>query len=98
MRSPTSSTVAGAILLGLASIVVAHGHDEDSNMNMGTAAVPRPIISSATSSATTTSVPVRDTYWTYSEHKGLLTAHIVLMTLAWIFVLPIGTQFSNLNL
>lgn len=93
MRSTTFSTLAGAVLLGLVSVAVAHGHDEDMNMEMGDSSATRPTILSATSTAT--SVPVPDAYWSYSEHGGLLTAHIALMTIAWIFVLPIGMSVSN---
>ncbi|KUJ14738.1 uncharacterized protein LY89DRAFT_735815 [Mollisia scopiformis] len=89
MRSPTFSALAAAVLLGLLSVVVAHGHDEDMNMDMG---VARPTIVSTT--APPTSVPVPVTYWNYGEHQGLLTAHIALMTVAWIFVLPISVMIS----
>lgn len=92
MRSTTFSALAGAVLLGLVSVAVAHGHDEDMNMDMADSSIARPTILSATS--TTTSVPVPDAYWNYGEHRSLLTAHIALMTIAWVFILPIGAYFS----
>jgi hypothetical protein len=93
MRSTTFSALAGAVLLGLVSVAVAHGHDEDMNMDIGDSSFARPTILSATSTAT--SVPVPEAYWNYGEHRSLLAAHITLMTIAWIFVLPIGMPFSS---
>lgn len=31
------------------------------------------------------------TYFSLSDHSGLMYAHICLMTLSWVFVLPVGT-------
>lgn len=33
-----------------------------------------------------------DTYFTLSEHAGIMYAHIITMTIAWTFILPIGTS------
>lgn len=33
---------------------------------------------------------VPHTYFTYPDYSGLMIAHIVLMTVGWLFVLPIG--------
>jgi hypothetical protein len=82
-------TFAGAVLLGLASVAVAHGHDEDMNMDMGDPAIARPTITSAAN------VVAPSTYFRYGEHSGLMMAHIVLMTIAWVFILPIGKQLPK---
>jgi hypothetical protein len=91
MQPPLSKFVAlaGAALLGLASVAVAHGHDEDMDMNMGEPSMAKPTISSGAN------VTVPETYLRYGEHSGLVMAHIFLMTIAWVFVLPIGRQFLN---
>ncbi|KAH8661408.1 hypothetical protein BGZ60DRAFT_380826 [Tricladium varicosporioides] len=34
------------------------------------------------------------TYYQYGEHPGLIMAHILLMTIAWVFILPIGVLLS----
>lgn len=79
-------TLAGAVLLGLASVAVAHGHDEDMSMEMGASPMASPTINS------TADVQVPDSYFRYGDHSGLMMAHISLMTIAWVFVLPIGAQ------
>lgn len=32
-------------------------------------------------------------YFAYGKHSGTILAHIVLMVLAWFFILPVGTYF-----
>lgn len=78
-----SVTSAGAALLLLASGAVAHGHDED--MNMVTPSLPAVSSNSA--------LPTEpESYFQYGEHTGLLAAHILFMTIGWVFVLPIGKR------
>ena len=31
-----------------------------------------------------------DSYYAYPQHSGLMLAHIIVMVVAWLFVLPIG--------
>lgn len=81
-------TLVGVILLSLVSAAVAHGEDEDMSMDMG---MGRPEITKPMD-PTVTEVP--NTYFNYGEHTGLLLAHILLMTIGWVFVLPIGVMFS----
>ncbi|CAG8972886.1 hypothetical protein HYALB_00001306 [Hymenoscyphus albidus] len=76
------------LLFGIASVANAHDHVEGGNMNMGDTAVLRPAI-----------LPSGDnsdlqTYFQYGEHSGLMAAHIALMTIAWLFILPIGVLLS----
>ncbi|CZR57527.1 related to YTP1 [Phialocephala subalpina] len=87
MQSPslTFGTLAGAVLLGLSSVAVAHGHDEDMSIDVSST---RPTITTTTA----TPLPAPDTYW--STGGSLLTAHIALMTIAWIFILPISVMIS----
>jgi hypothetical protein len=87
--SPKFVTLAGAALLGLASVAVAHGHDEGMNMDMGKPTIARPVITSVAN------VTVPETYFRYGEHSGLMMVHIFLMTIAWVFILPIGRQLSE---
>jgi len=84
--SPNFVTFSSAVLLGLVSTAVAHGHDEDMNMNMGVSSMAQPTTASGANAT------VAETYFRHSEHSGLLAAHIFLMTVAWIFILPIGTH------
>jgi Domain of unknown function (DUF2427) len=39
--------------------------------------------------------PEMMSYWLWPEHRGLLYAHIIIMTISWGFVLPVGTCKLN---
>jgi hypothetical protein len=82
--SKSVATLAVVALLGFASITDAHGDDGDMNMEMGEPS--RPTI--ATTSGALDAGP--QSYFQYGEHSGLLVAHILLMILGWMFILPIG--------
>jgi hypothetical protein len=89
-------TLAGALLLGLLPLAVAHGHDGDA-MDMDAMAgtsdssVARPTILSTSSDIANLSTPVYPpNYFAHSEYGGLMLAHIALMSIAWAFVLPVG--------
>ena len=59
----------------------AHG-DGHEGMDMGTAPAVQP--HDPTSS-----------YFVYPEHQGLIMAHIGFMTIAWVFMLPVGRLASH---
>jgi len=92
-----SLALAGVVLLGLLPLAIAHGHDGDGDgemamdMSMGEASVPRPTIHSNL----TAEVPGPPSYFQYGEHSGLIVAHILLMTIGWVFVLPIGECWES---
>ena len=90
MQPPSNKfvTFAGVVLLGLVASVVAHGHDEEMTTDtaMSAPSIARPTILTASNS--TAAVP--HTYFQLGEHSNLMSAHIVLMTLGWLFILPIG--------
>ncbi|KAK3376010.1 hypothetical protein B0T24DRAFT_213445 [Lasiosphaeria ovina] len=72
--------VASAIILGLLPGALAHG-DDDMEMGEGS------------------DKPLPDdqyppNYFGLADHRGLIYAHIALMVLAWIFILPVGVMFS----
>lgn len=77
-----------ALLLEALPLVVAHGDDHGhanqesghGDMNMHDAPKPQ----------TPSSTDVPQSYWSLSEHAGLMYMHIALSVLAWFFVLPIG--------
>lgn len=87
---PPFVTFAATVLLGLASVAAAHGSDEDVAMDMGGSSIAPPTISSTADVA----VAVPATYFRHGEHGSLMTSHIFLMTIAWVFILPIGVLFS----
>jgi hypothetical protein len=90
MRRPSLAhrALAGALLLGLLlPLAAAHGHDEDASMAMG---MGMSMAEPAAPSPSATAEPAPPNYFTHPEHRGLMYAHIGLMTLAWVFVLPVG--------
>lgn len=95
MQKRSAKLVVNSITLlwGLASVANAHGHAKGGNMEMGGSEVSRPVLATATSYPETISDP--QTYFQYGEHTGVMVAHIVLMTLAWVFILPIGELFEK---
>lgn len=81
------------ILLGLVPLIAAHGDDEtemdlDMSMQMSSTATA---IDTATASAVMNSTAMAEpsSYFRHPEHGGLMVAHIILMTIGWVFVLPI---------
>lgn len=70
------------LLLGLAAQAIAHGGDHHGeapamDMNMG-----------ADDGAEKPDYP--PSYFDHPDHKAFVYAHIVLMTLSWVFALPVG--------
>lgn len=68
--------VSSAAVLGLVPAVLAHG--DDMKMEKGEADKPRP------------ADEYPPTYFAHPEHQTAIYAHIGLMVLGWVFVLPIG--------
>ncbi len=94
------NALAGAMLLDLVSVALAHGHDENARMemsncmNISEVACPHSSIFNSTETGS-------PSYFRHPEYSGLMLLHIVLMSIAWIFVLPLGMQshcFCNLTL
>lgn len=83
-RSTTTTTalslLATAAILGALPAVLAHGDDGGEGM-----AAPQ-------EDQKLDSYP--PTYFSHPEHRGVMYAHIVLMVLGWVFVLPIAVMFS----
>jgi hypothetical protein len=79
--SQSFATLTVVALLGLLPLAVAHGHDEGMNK-----AMERPTIPTESDSA----VADPTSYFRYGEHSSLMVGHIVLMTIGWVFVLPIS--------
>ena len=81
-----------AVLLYSSSVVLAHGQDKPAGdgmegMKMG-----------GDHSAMPADLPdwyAMDSYSTWSAHSRMMVAHIILMTLAWCLVLPVGTFYAS---
>ena len=78
-----SRGVVAAVLLQLASHVLAHGDDEAHGMDM---------IMPEMSYSNGTEMELEDmpTYAGLGTHQTQIFAHVALMVLAWFFILPIG--------
>ena len=88
---PGFNKAAPALLVLLFALTASAHEDEthmaaDMDMEMATAGAGMPL--GATTSNATLEVP--PSYFRYPEHTHLILAHIALMTIAWVFVLPIG--------
>ena len=81
------TTIVGITLLSFLPKAIAHGHDDTMNPNLDGAAHTSAAASLPTSIGATESL---DSYFQYGEHSGFMFAHIVLMTLGWVFLLPVG--------
>ncbi|KAG0647157.1 hypothetical protein D0Z07_7112 [Hyphodiscus hymeniophilus] len=87
MPSLSRNFVKLTLLLGCISPVVAHGQDEHGSMTMEMADA-----TAAAASGTMMAEPA--SYFQLTEHTGLMFAHILLMTIGWVFVLPISVMLS----
>jgi hypothetical protein len=72
----------GILLLGVISIASAHGHDE-TNPTMG----------QPSAAMANTEIAESQTYFHHDAYAGFMTAHIILMTIGWVFMLPVGEYF-----
>ena len=79
--------LAAVILLGLISSVVAHGGKETEGMNMDIGGLS---ISSPVATGTNGAMAEPASYFQLTEHTTLMFAHILFMTIGWVFVLPVG--------
>ena len=79
-------------LLQAASHALAHGDDvhssEVKNMGAPTAMAVASITPSPTANASLHMAP--ESYFSYPAMSGLMMGHIIVMTIAWFFILPIG--------
>lgn len=99
MRTCPEFTKAAPALRVLIFALTASAHGDESHMaadmDMGMTTTGAGVPSSATPSNATLAVP--PSYFRHPEHSHLIIAHIALMTIAWVFVLPIGMNLWQLK-
>ena len=78
--------IAVTLLLASTTVVLAHGHDDHAGETANMAHVPIPM---STASMNSSSMSPQS-YFTYPASRGLILGHVILMVLAWFFVLPIS--------
>jgi hypothetical protein len=88
-NSRLCSILAGAVLLDLVSTAFGHGHEgigtTETDSMMNHAEMARPTISNL-------EVIGLPSYFRHHPYSGLMLAHIVVMSITWIFVLPLGQE------
>lgn len=86
-------------LLEALTLAAAHGHKGHATDVAGSGSsgvAPRPHPPNSTVAAVMVSSPASpSSYFSYAPHSGLMLAHILLMTLAWFFVLPVGESRAS---
>ena len=88
------ASLASIALIATTCLVVAHGHDDegrpDMETDMQTASIT-PMLNASTTPVTPPPAPSsQESYFMYPAYQGLMFTHILLMTVAWFFMLPIG--------
>jgi hypothetical protein len=94
LRERSLSLFRTALLLGLTSLVIAgpHGTSNDNKMDMG-GMDGMNIGHSPSDTPTANQGPMN--YFRYPEHTGWIYGHILVMTLGWIVILPLGKSWST---
>ncbi|ELR08363.1 hypothetical protein VC83_04626 [Pseudogymnoascus destructans] len=92
MRTCPEFTKAAPALLVLFFAIAASAHGDETHMDMGMTATGAGVPLGATPSNATLEVP--PSYFRHPEYSHLILAHIALMTIAWVFVLPIAVMLS----
>lgn len=88
------ASLTSTVLIAASCLVVAHGHDDegapDMEMGMQTASLTYMLNASTTPVTPLPALSSPETYFMYPDYQGLMFTHILLMTVAWFFMLPIG--------
>lgn len=96
MRTCPELTKTAPALLVLILSLTASAHEDESHMaadmDMDVTMTGAGLPFNATSSNATVAEPI--SYFRYPEHSYLIFAHIALMTIGWVFVLPIGMNIG----
>jgi hypothetical protein len=87
-------TGSAVLLLAALPLVAAHGDEHaHSGMAMDMGSIHINMTSAATTATTSPDVP--HNYFRYPGFAGWMYAHIILMTIAWAVVLPIGKNLRS---
>ncbi|KAI9871417.1 MAG: hypothetical protein M1830_002934 [Pleopsidium flavum] len=87
-----------ALLVGVLPLADAHGHDGygdfTKDKNRVTAAAIAPISTLGAFPSLSVTPPSAQSYFASSAWSSLVIAHVTLMVIAWVFILPIGVVLS----
>ncbi|CAK7236477.1 hypothetical protein SEUCBS140593_009632 [Sporothrix eucalyptigena] len=98
----TKTLIVAALVLAVTPAVLAHGDDEGMDMDMDMESghgmeMPEPLPQAFNATLNSTmngTITYKPTYFAHPEHVGLMYAHILLMTIAWVFALPVAVMLS----
>jgi hypothetical protein len=95
LRQRISHLSQTALLLGLLPIALAsaHGDDHGASMNMGGMGE---MSSHSAPAASQSAEPIPPSYFRHAEHSGWIYGHIIVMTLTWTVILPLGKYFLEM--
>lgn len=97
MRTCPEFTKAAPALLVLLFALTTSAHEDETHMaaymDMGMTTSGAGMPPGVTPSNATTEVP--PSYFRHPEHSHLILAHIALMTIGWVFVLPMGMNICQ---
>jgi len=84
--------IAAFVLFSLVPLAFAYGPDLPEGKSPAGRSTASPTATPAVMSSASMDMFLHPelTYFAHPEHGGIMLAHIVLMTVAWFFVLPIG--------
>jgi hypothetical protein len=92
MRRMLATTIpVAAVLLHLTTLAAAHGHDSSIDIDIARPNITGP----AHSSFIADDVWNTASYVDLGERSASMLAHVILMILAWLFVLPIGKSSTS---
>ena len=93
----TGSLLVTAALLLLGALPPSLAHDHDGHVENPVEVKAFPSTSVLELNAMNSSVALPQSYFTYTENSTLLGAHVVLMVIAWLFILPVGKVDTSAN-
>lgn len=94
VHTSNSRLIGVTLLLATLSVVLAHDHDGHAGDHADEPANVESAPNSVSAASMTSGGASPQSYFTYPALRGLMLGHIVLMTIAWFFVLPIGKHIS----
>lgn len=94
VQTPAFVSITVLVLLEVLPGVLAHGHDDHAgkSMDMGAPDMVHSAPSPGVRPSTIADSPINspESYFAHSQLAGLMLAHVVIMIIAWFFILPIG--------
>jgi hypothetical protein len=95
LRQRISNLSQTALLLGLLPIALASAHGDDHGASMDMGGMGEMTSSHGPPAASQSSEPIPPSYFRHTEYSGWIYGHIIVMTLTWTVILPLGKYFCD---